>query len=333
MPAKSFRFVYIPAAVSDPIEELEQALVEGKEVECLIDRLRAHFAAAAPGKSAAATAAQRAALAASLPAGTPLDEGLLAAATSLRMVENIALLPSSKAGGFVGVNMYADDEGSLRGAERNVRASEIAACCGHPLEVRGDAFLARVRDDGDEFERLDFVLGEVSSGAPWVRAARAAHEARRARGDAGAKLQAAAGAFNARGGGAGAAPAPAPAPAPRVVELSPGEAAKEEGNEAFRRGAWEAAAAAYARALELEPEMPAALNNRAQALLKLGRWVEAEADAGAVLAADGDNVKALLRRGAARSALGRAAEARADYEAALAAQPQNAAARAALAAL
>jgi tetratricopeptide (TPR) repeat protein len=329
MPAKSFRFVYIPASVSEAIEELEQALVEGQEVECLIDRLRAHFAAAAPGKSAAATAAQRAALAASLPAGTPLDEGLLAAATSLRMVENIALLPSSKAGGFVGVNMYADDEGSLRGAERNVRASEIAACCGHPLEVRGDAFLARVRDDGDEFERLDFALGEVSSGAPWVRAARAAHEARRARGDAGAKLQAAAGAFNARGGGAGAA---AP-PAPRVVELSPGEAAKEEGNEAFRRGAWEAAAAAYARALELEPGMPAALNNRAQALLKLGRWAEAEADAGAVLAADGGNVKALLRRGAARAALGRAAEARADYEAALAAQPQNAAARAALAAL
>lgn len=35
----------------------------------------------------------------------------------------------------VGVNMYVDDEGSIRGLPRNLRASEIAACCGKPLEV------------------------------------------------------------------------------------------------------------------------------------------------------------------------------------------------------
>jgi hypothetical protein len=35
--------------------------------------------------------------------------------------------------------------------------------------VHGDAFLARVFDNEDEFERLDFTLPEVSSSAPWVK--------------------------------------------------------------------------------------------------------------------------------------------------------------------
>ena len=37
-------------------------------------------------------------------------------------------------------------------------------------QVRGDAFLARVRDNEEEFQRLDFTLREVSSSAPWVKA-------------------------------------------------------------------------------------------------------------------------------------------------------------------
>jgi len=118
-----------------------------------------------------------------------------------------------------------DDEGSIKGLPRNLRASDIAHCCGKPLEVgwaarapaagagwertwrrgkllgmeaewsdashwaimlgctalrmrhpppqvKGDAFLARVMDNGDDFERLDLTLDEVSSGAPWVQQAR-----------------------------------------------------------------------------------------------------------------------------------------------------------------
>lgn len=40
------------------------------------------------------------------------------------------------------------------------------------LQVCGDAFIARIYDDEDKFERLDFQLSEVSSSAPWVKAAR-----------------------------------------------------------------------------------------------------------------------------------------------------------------
>lgn len=118
-----------------------------------------------------------------------------------------------------------DDEGSIKGLPRNLRASEIAHCCGKPLEVgwgcnnmlheiggarraagrlheawaarsmrctlhtrtigapppqvKGDAFLARVMDNGDDFERLDLCLDEVSSGAPWVQQARQQNERKR----------------------------------------------------------------------------------------------------------------------------------------------------------
>ena len=58
------------------------------------------------------------------------------AASAVPQVENISLLSTARDNGFVGVNMYVDDEGSIRGLPRNLRASEIAHCCGRPLEVR-----------------------------------------------------------------------------------------------------------------------------------------------------------------------------------------------------
>ena len=47
------------------------------------------------------------------------------------------------------------------------------------LQVRGDVLLARVMDDGDAFQRLDFGLRELSSSAPWVRKAAAQNERKR----------------------------------------------------------------------------------------------------------------------------------------------------------
>ena len=179
----------------------------------------------------------------------------------MNMVENISLLSNARDNGFVGVNMYVDDEGAIKGLPTNMRASEIAHCCGRPLDVsvggglvgtsasegkcscqhellafpspslpllplpshasgsaapaivgyscwrqllatatagtepphpptrdslegldaqvKGDAFLARVFDDGDGFERLDLPLTEVNSGADWVQQAKAQNERKR----------------------------------------------------------------------------------------------------------------------------------------------------------
>ena len=55
--------------------------------------------------------------------------------------------------------------------------------------MQGDAFLARVFDNEDDFERLDFTLREVASSAPWVREAAAQNEAKRRGNQANTVLQ------------------------------------------------------------------------------------------------------------------------------------------------
>ena len=63
-----------------------------------------------------------------------LTEQTLSWASGLQ-VEQVALLSNAKDNGFRGVTMYCDDEASTSGAALNVRASELATCCGKPLEV------------------------------------------------------------------------------------------------------------------------------------------------------------------------------------------------------
>lgn len=46
-------------------------------------------------------------------------------------------------------------------------------------QVKGDAFLARVMDNGDDFDRLDLDLSEVSSSAAWVQQAQQQNERKR----------------------------------------------------------------------------------------------------------------------------------------------------------
>ena len=148
-------------------------------------------------------------------------------------MENIGLLSNAPEYDFVGVNMYVDDQGSIKRLPINLRASDIANVAGKPMEarrlprfvfallwsahtcthrslgklhclparlrttsqislhdwltckfssflgkdvmpmalsrnkkvlglqVRGDAFLARVLDDGEAFDRLDLTVSEV----------------------------------------------------------------------------------------------------------------------------------------------------------------------------
>ena len=102
---------------------------------------------------------------------------------------------------------------------------QFGTCRG--TQVHGDAWLARIFDNEDDFSRLDFTLQEVSSGAEWVRTAKAqrlakaqdapAHEALRKQIDAAGAQQGGAQASAAQGpAGARALEPPPPAEAARV---------------------------------------------------------------------------------------------------------------------
>ena len=81
----------------------------------------------------------------------------------------------------VGVNMYVDDKGVSKELPVNGRATSLAATCGLSVVIRGDAFICRTRETaGDEYARLDFPLGDMSSEAAWVREAQALNGRKRA---------------------------------------------------------------------------------------------------------------------------------------------------------
>ncbi|KAK9810399.1 hypothetical protein WJX72_010069 [[Myrmecia] bisecta] len=308
MAKQTFKFVHIPADISEPITEIEQEYTEDKAVECLIDRLKAHFAKQRPQPTAEQRKRQREELLKHVPAGTNIPDSLMDAATNLNMVENIALITNTPANNYVGVNLYCDDTASITEAPFNPRASDITTCCGKPLQVRGDAFLARVFDNEDDFKRLDFSLQEVSSSAPWVKAAHDQNERKRQSESAQSVMQR----LQAQGRSG-----------TTVEELAPSVAAREEGNAAFKSGDYGKAVEHYSNAIDMDGTALPAYNNRALARLKLGQCEQAQADCDVVLAADANNVKALLRRGAARVGLQQPLLAIQDYEKAAELEPKN----------
>ncbi|KAL6778214.1 RPAP3 [Auxenochlorella protothecoides x Auxenochlorella symbiontica] len=91
------------------------------------------------------------------------------------------------------------------------------------------------------------------------------------------------------------------------------EGLREEGNEHFRKGRLNEAAASYTTSLKLKPT-PAAFANRAAVYLKRREWDRAEADCSACLELDAGFVKAYHRRATAREALGDMHGAAADFE-------------------
>lgn len=391
-PAERFRFkyVFIPCDNTEPIQERELESPRGgdAEVTSLLDALKRHFRATSPQKTDAQKAAQKAALLQRLNQQQQQEQGGGAAGDSTLspqvrdlldrvvdgdllgggMVENIALLSNAPETGFVAVNLYCDDEAALKNLPSNARASSLAMECGKPLDVKGDAFLARVFDNEDEFKRLDFPISDVSSGAAWVKEAARQAERRRERERAGAggsdPSSFLAGLKKQQAGSGGAAQKKHQQPT--KISSHPSDAERDRGNARFKQGDWEGAAAHYTSALKLADAVGApgadkgdgkplseqerhrlrlaALGNRAMAYLKMERWADAAADATGVIdaaAAEGDGgkdskaavVKARLRRAAALKEMGDVEGARGDLEAVLGMEPASKEASEALAAL
>jgi len=147
------------------------AIPEGKEMECLLDTLKDHFRSASGTVGSAAE--QKAIFKQQLEkqSGKMIDDSMMDIASRMQMVQPVALLPGGTATDFEHINLYVDDRGISKGLPRNERACGLASEVGAPTDIVGDAFIARILDDDDRFERHDFTLAEVSSAAPWVKRA------------------------------------------------------------------------------------------------------------------------------------------------------------------
>lgn len=87
----------------------------------------------------------------------------------------------------------------------------MGLCC---FQVRGDAFLARVMDNEEDFRRCDFTLNEMSSAAKWVQDAMLYHK-QKLKEEPAAEVLARIRSNTSN--------------APKVVDLGPAESEKEQG--------------------------------------------------------------------------------------------------------
>jgi len=167
-----FSFVFIPVDVDTPLEEWDQEQPEGKEVECLTQRLQEYFRQTTTPNAASkeAVLAQLKANGVKIPDGEGLSDDLVEAMAGMQLVESIPLQSGNKDNGFVHVNLYCDDSGTAKGLPNNPRASAISEQCGVPRSVHGDVFVGRLIDDGNDlFTRLNFTLAEMSTDAEWMQ--------------------------------------------------------------------------------------------------------------------------------------------------------------------
>ncbi|WIA13116.1 hypothetical protein OEZ85_006714 [Tetradesmus obliquus] len=321
-----FKYVYIPADTSEQIEERTFETTKSDEVMSFINALKRHFKRAEGHKSDAQKQAVHEAFKAQMgDKAAGVNDDLLKMLSGTQMVEPIALLANSPETGFVGVYMYCDDQASIKQLPPNPRATAIAQTAGMHIQVNGDVFLGRYMDNEEDFERMDFTTADLSSAAAWVADAKRQIARRSERsGDSQVLLQRLQQQQQPAAGSSGSS---------SKAALSPADAAKARGNEAFAKGDWQAALEQFTASLKLDSANIAARNNRALTYLKLEMFSEAAADCSSVLAADSSNVKALLRRAAAHEGLGQQQEALADLLQALQLQPQNAEAKARLAVL
>ncbi|MCO5602154.1 hypothetical protein L7F22_056282 [Adiantum nelumboides] len=101
------------------------------------------------------------------------------------------------------------------------------------------------------------------------------------------------------------------------------EAAKEKGNEAFRKRDFKTAVSSYSEAIVCDERNATYYSNRAAAYLALGNFHLAETDCSRAIDIDKKNVKAYMRRATARESLGCFKEADEDFKQALVLEPTN----------
>jgi tetratricopeptide (TPR) repeat protein len=123
------------------------------------------------------------------------------------------------------------------------------------------------------------------------------------------------------------------APSAGSDNITESDRLKEAGNEALKKENFDLAISLYSQALSVNANNLAALNNRAQAFLKLNKFANAEQDATEVLSREKSlpdysvpNTKALYRRGLARKNIGGKSNLQGaldDFEALIRVEPAN----------
>ncbi|EER01247.1 MYND finger domain protein, putative [Perkinsus marinus ATCC 50983] len=169
-----FTYVLIPADSNEPIQELKSPQVD-LENDTFVKQLKVYFAS----KSDESSLDKQQFLAqlsahAKQDVSKSVNPEMLEKLMSMTTVDILTLaLPVPKTS-YTGVSMYVDDKGVAKNLPVNVRAQGLTSACGLiGNQIRGDAFVGRMYDDGkDKWFRMDFRESDLNSGLEWIAAAK-----------------------------------------------------------------------------------------------------------------------------------------------------------------
>eukprot|EP00892_Ulva_mutabilis_P003951 jgi/Ulvmu1/1928/UM012_0088.1 len=327
----TFNFVYIPYDTSQDVQEQRMQYSPGKDIECLLEELRKRLQSG-PAKHASARSAH------GIYANAPTSDGSLCSSYNgpIKIVSSTALLRNTRANDYIGVNMYTDGSAAKLNLPENPRAQQLCRLCGQDqAKVQGDAWVARVFDDEDSFERLDFHSADLEASAPWI--AMAAQQRIGLLRQPAQTILARIRAYCAENEAAQLREAEQQSmqQSAQKRQRTAAEAAQEQADAAFRAHNHAAAAEFFGKcAAAAGPQEEAlrltALGHRALAYLKLRHPAAALADCDTVLAAQPHHPTVLYRKAAACRALGRREDACSLLRQCVQLQPENKVAHAAL---
>jgi len=162
---KGFTYVFIPADTDQPMEERRHFENVGLENDSFIRDLKDFYSKTAGAVDDDVLKKQIEAR-----SKTTIDAATMAALQHVTSIDIFPVLMPLAQTKFHGVSCYVDDKGISKNLPLNRRLTSLVQAAGYTQNIfHGDAFIGKVFDDQDAWERIDFNLSECSSDAPWIQ--------------------------------------------------------------------------------------------------------------------------------------------------------------------
>lgn len=162
--SKLFHYVYIPAVLTQPIQQCTLEYNDSNAIEILINTLKKHYeSVSVPSVSLDQMKQQLQSTVNNKNIDlSTVNDHIIQQMYNNVTIDQIILYNNKLVTSYTGLAMYVDDRGQLKNLSRNQRASSIAQSCQQSIDVLGDVFIARYYDNDETFIRFDFTLDELN---------------------------------------------------------------------------------------------------------------------------------------------------------------------------
>lgn len=176
MAPSGFKYVLVPAAASDAMQELTFDGISDLSNDEFILHLKQFFTNLGKGVDREILLKNMAEHAKKSvdDLRKELDPNVLSGICELQGIDIFPVMVPAKEFGYMAVSLYVDDKGIAKNLPLNHRAVSLIKACGYDdQQFRGDVFFSRIYDcEEDAWKRVDFTMKDCSSDAQWMEQCR-----------------------------------------------------------------------------------------------------------------------------------------------------------------